>query len=185
MSVIGIDVGTQSTTVANVGKGIIDIVLNAVSERSTPTVVEFGAKERLVGDEAMSVIRSNYKSTCRNFKNLVDCLLRKLWCQFLATLPTVRDRSNEFKEKEPFNVEFFSMGHSYTYMCVAEFLKGKLKAPLYRPTTLKNVADMMWYFGRPHCAVTDGPTSIVVLHMPLWPPKVLSMGDFQKILLEA
>eukprot|EP01066_Platyproteum_vivax_P018512 Platyproteum_vivax@DN7559_c0_g1_i1.p1 len=220
MSVIGIDVGTQSTTVANVGKGIIDIVLNAVSERSTPTVVGFGAKERLVGDEAMSVIRSNYKSTCRNFKNLLGVMstdpaisVEQKWslcpltngsnnligfqveykgepkvvlpqqvlavmlgnlknmagkfaglpvakavvsvpgyftdCQRQAVLDAceIADlqvlrlmnehtataltygiyRSNEFKEKEPFNVVFFSMGHSYTYMCVAEFLKGKLK----------------------------------------------------------
>lgn len=70
-AVIGIDMGASVSQVAYVGKGIVDIVQNEVSNRSTPTLTGYTDRERLLGDMALSQIRSNSKNTCRNFKHLI------------------------------------------------------------------------------------------------------------------
>jgi len=69
--VVGIDLGACESYVAYVGKGIVDIVQNEVSKRATPTIVGFTDRERLLGDAALSQIRSNAKNSCRNFKHLL------------------------------------------------------------------------------------------------------------------
>jgi len=70
-AVIGIDMGSSASKVAYVGKGIVDMVQNEVSNRSTPTIVGYTDRERLLGDTALSQIRSNSKNSCRNFKHLL------------------------------------------------------------------------------------------------------------------
>lgn len=70
-AVIGIDIGASESFVAYVGKGIVDLVQNEVSKRATPTLVGFTDRERLLGDTALSQIRSNAKNTCRNYKHLL------------------------------------------------------------------------------------------------------------------
>lgn len=70
-AVIGIDIGASGSLVAFVGKGIVDIVQNEVSNRVTPTLVGFTDRERLLGDTALASIKSNAKNTCRNFKHLL------------------------------------------------------------------------------------------------------------------
>mmetsp|Transcript_136984 Transcript_136984/g.241529 ORF Transcript_136984/g.241529 Transcript_136984/m.241529 type:complete len:848 (-) Transcript_136984:98-2641(-) len=70
-AVIGIDIGSAESFVAYVGKGIVDIVQNEVSKRATPSLVGFTDRERLLGDTALSMIRSNAKNSCRNFKHLL------------------------------------------------------------------------------------------------------------------
>jgi len=70
-SVIGIDLGSSASYVGYVGKGIVDIVQNEVSKRDTPSLVGFTDRERLLGDAALSQIKSNAKNSCRNFKHLV------------------------------------------------------------------------------------------------------------------
>lgn len=72
-SVIGIDIGASESLVAYVGKGVVDLVQNEVSRRATPSLVGFTDRKRLLGDEALAQIRSNAKSTCRNFKHLLAC----------------------------------------------------------------------------------------------------------------
>lgn len=70
-AVIGIDLGASDSYVAFVGKGIVDLVQNEVSKRATPTLVGFTDRDRLLGDTALSQIRSNVANTCRNFKHLL------------------------------------------------------------------------------------------------------------------
>lgn len=69
--VIGIDFGSSDSYVAYITKGVVDCVQNEVSQRKTPTLVGFTEKERLLGDTALSQIKSNTKNTCRNFKHLL------------------------------------------------------------------------------------------------------------------
>jgi len=70
-SVIGIDLGASVSLVAYVGKGIVDLVQNEVSNRATPSIVGFTDRERLLGDSALAQIRSNAKNSCRNSKHLL------------------------------------------------------------------------------------------------------------------
>jgi len=69
--VVGIDLGASESYVAYVGKGLVDMVQNEVSKRATSTMVGFTDRERLLGDVALAMIRSNAKNTCRNFKHLL------------------------------------------------------------------------------------------------------------------
>lgn len=70
-TVIGIDMGSSTSFCAYVGKGLVDIVQNEVSNRFTPSMVSFTDRERLLGDTALAQIRSNLKNTCRNFKHVL------------------------------------------------------------------------------------------------------------------
>ena len=63
--VVGIDIGSADSLVASVGRGMVDIVRNEVSERVTPSVVGFTHRNRLLGEAAISLIKSNYANTCR------------------------------------------------------------------------------------------------------------------------
>eukprot|EP00439_Symbiodinium_sp_Y106_P065967 s2396_g10.t1 len=69
--VIGIDLGTADSYVAYIRGGAIEVVQNEVSQRKTPSLVGFTDRERLLGDTALSQIKSNAKNTCRNFKHLL------------------------------------------------------------------------------------------------------------------
>lgn len=70
-SVIGIDLGSAESYVAYVGKGLVDVVQNEMSKRNNPTLAGFTSRERLLGDAALSQIKSNAKNTCRNMKHLL------------------------------------------------------------------------------------------------------------------
>jgi len=70
-AVIGIDIGASTSYVSYVGKGMVDLVQNEVSQRATNTLVGFTDRERLLGDAALAQIKSNAKNTCRNFKHLL------------------------------------------------------------------------------------------------------------------
>ena len=70
-SLIGIDFGSSDAVVAYVGKGLVDIVRNGVSERKTPSEIGFTASNRLLGEAAMAQIKSNSKNTCRFPKTLI------------------------------------------------------------------------------------------------------------------
>eukprot|EP00441_Pelagodinium_beii_P021531 CAMPEP_0197654694 /NCGR_PEP_ID=MMETSP1338-20131121/39001_1 /TAXON_ID=43686 ORGANISM="Pelagodinium beii, Strain RCC1491" /NCGR_SAMPLE_ID=MMETSP1338 /ASSEMBLY_ACC=CAM_ASM_000754 /LENGTH=815 /DNA_ID=CAMNT_0043230189 /DNA_START=71 /DNA_END=2518 /DNA_ORIENTATION=+ len=70
-AVIGIDLGSDTSYVGYVGKGVVDICQNEVSRRDTPSLVGFTDRERLLGDTALAQIKSNAKNTCRNLKHLL------------------------------------------------------------------------------------------------------------------
>ncbi|KAL1978906.1 hypothetical protein VTN31DRAFT_1765 [Thermomyces dupontii] len=71
MSVIGIDLGTQSTKVGVARNKGIDIITNEVSNRSTPTLVGFGPKSRYLGEAAKTQEISNLKNTVAGIKRLI------------------------------------------------------------------------------------------------------------------
>ncbi|BFZ61462.1 adenyl-nucleotide exchange factor sse1 [Saitoella coloradoensis] len=71
MSVVGIDLGNLSTVVAVARRGGIDILVNEVSNRSTPSLIAFGPKQRYIGESAKTNEISNYKNTVGSLKRLV------------------------------------------------------------------------------------------------------------------
>ncbi|UKJ90237.1 heat shock protein [Theileria orientalis] len=71
MPVLGVDVGSSTSTVATILRGAIDIVLNDVSQRYTPTCVSYGDLQRVFGDQANTQIVSNFRNTCRGFFNVL------------------------------------------------------------------------------------------------------------------
>ncbi|CAM9352873.1 unnamed protein product [Pylaiella littoralis] len=71
MSVIGVDFGNDTCVVGMAARGGIDIILNENSNRTNPTLVSFQGKQRLMGEGAASIARSNFKNTVREVKRLV------------------------------------------------------------------------------------------------------------------
>ncbi|CAM9972126.1 unnamed protein product, partial [Ectocarpus fasciculatus] len=71
MSVIGIDFGNDTCVIGMAARGGIDIILNENSNRKNPTLVSFQGKQRLMGEGAASIARSNFKNTAREVKRLV------------------------------------------------------------------------------------------------------------------
>ncbi|TPX30588.1 hypothetical protein SmJEL517_g05873 [Synchytrium microbalum] len=69
MSVVGIDFGNQNTVVAVARNRGIDVIVNEVSNRATPSLVSFGEKQRYLGESAKT-------QEIGNFKNTVGCLKR-------------------------------------------------------------------------------------------------------------
>eukprot|EP00392_Amoebophrya_sp_AT5.2_P006253 g6263.t1 len=71
--VLGIDIGSSSSKVAFISERgtTVEIVQNEVNLRQTPTVVGFTHKQRLEGDAAQSLIKSNLKNSVRYFKHLL------------------------------------------------------------------------------------------------------------------
>lgn len=62
-SVIGIDLGSLTTKVAAVDKGVVDIITNEANLRQTPSVVGYGHHERLIGEAGLGKMKSNLANT--------------------------------------------------------------------------------------------------------------------------
>ncbi|KAI9923783.1 hypothetical protein ASPWEDRAFT_110541 [Aspergillus wentii DTO 134E9] len=71
MSVVGIDLGAQSTKVGVARNKGIDIIANEVSNRQTPSLVGFNARSRALGEAAKTAETSNLKNTVGNLKRLI------------------------------------------------------------------------------------------------------------------
>ncbi|KAJ5481855.1 hypothetical protein N7475_000667 [Penicillium sp. IBT 31633x] len=71
MSVVGIDLGAQSTKIGVARNKGIDIITNEVSNRQTPTLVGFTARNRQLGEAAKGAEISNLKNTVSSLKRLI------------------------------------------------------------------------------------------------------------------
>lgn len=68
----GVDLGNNNSVVAVARNRGIDIVVNEVSNRSTPSVVGFGRKNRAIGESGENQKNSNLKNTISNLKRLLS-----------------------------------------------------------------------------------------------------------------
>ncbi|KAM6970101.1 heat shock 70 kDa protein 4a [Aplochiton taeniatus] len=68
MSVVGFDLGFQSCYVAVARAGGIETVANEYSDRSTPSFVSFGPRNRSIGAASKTQIVTNCKNTVQGFK---------------------------------------------------------------------------------------------------------------------
>ncbi|KAL3235328.1 Uncharacterized protein RNJ44_00087 [Nakaseomyces bracarensis] len=67
----GLDLGNDNSVLAVARNRGIDIVVNEVSNRSTPTMVGFGPKNRYLGEGAKTKQTSNVKNTVGNLKRIL------------------------------------------------------------------------------------------------------------------
>ncbi|XP_004478974.1 heat shock protein 105 kDa isoform X2 [Dasypus novemcinctus] len=68
MSVVGLDVGSQSCYIAVARAGGIETIANEFSDRSTPSVISFGSKNRTIGVAAKNQQVTHANNTVSNFK---------------------------------------------------------------------------------------------------------------------
>jgi len=71
MSVVGIDFGNRNGVVAVARRGGIDVVDNEASNRTTPTMVVFGERQRLAGEAAAMNFLRNVRSSVAGVKRLL------------------------------------------------------------------------------------------------------------------
>lgn len=67
----GVDLGNDNTVIACARNRGIDIIVNEVSNRSTPSLVGFGMKNRFIGESAKNQQTSNIKNTVDNLKRIL------------------------------------------------------------------------------------------------------------------
>ena len=60
---VGIDLGSHGTLLATVKAGGVEVLTNDLSNRSTPTIVSFGDKERFLGEAGFSKLNANFRNT--------------------------------------------------------------------------------------------------------------------------
>lgn len=70
-SPFGLDFGNHNSVVAVAKNRGIDVVVNEVSNRSTPSLIGFGYKNRFIGETGKSQQTSNIKNTVDNIKRIV------------------------------------------------------------------------------------------------------------------
>ncbi|XP_040123069.1 heat shock protein 105 kDa isoform X2 [Oryx dammah] len=68
MSVVGLDVGSQSCYIAVARAGGIETIANEFSDRCTPSVISFGSKNRTIGVAAKNQQITHANNTVSNFK---------------------------------------------------------------------------------------------------------------------
>ena len=71
MSVVGIDFGNLNTVVAVARNRGIDVIVNEVSNRATPSLVSLGDKQRYLGESAKTQENMNFKNTVGSLKRLI------------------------------------------------------------------------------------------------------------------
>ncbi|KAM9891192.1 hypothetical protein OXX79_010901 [Metschnikowia pulcherrima] len=67
---LGVDFGNNNTVIACAINRGIDIIVNEVSNRSTPSLVGFGVKNRSIGESGKDQQTSNLKNTVDNLKRV-------------------------------------------------------------------------------------------------------------------
>ncbi|KAG1763433.1 heat shock protein 70 family [Suillus placidus] len=76
MSVVGVDFGTLHSKIGVARNRGIDIIVNEVSNRATPSLVAFGPKQRSIGESAKTQETSNFKNTIGGLKRLIGRTLQ-------------------------------------------------------------------------------------------------------------
>lgn len=67
----GVDFGNDNTVIACARNRGIDIIVNEVSNRSTPSLVGFGQRNRFIGETGKNQQTSNLKNTVGNLKRIL------------------------------------------------------------------------------------------------------------------
>ncbi|WWD17682.1 hypothetical protein CI109_102123 [Kwoniella shandongensis] len=70
-SVVGIDLGNLSSKIGVARHRGIDIIVNEVSNRATPSLVSFTPRQRYIGESAKTAETSNFKNTVGSLKRLI------------------------------------------------------------------------------------------------------------------
>ncbi|KAI0355801.1 heat shock protein 70 [Trametes cingulata] len=71
MSVVGIDFGALHSKIGVARHRGIDIIINEVSNRQTPSLVSFGPRQRAIGEPAKTLEISNFRNTVGSLKRLL------------------------------------------------------------------------------------------------------------------
>lgn len=155
----GIDLGTDNTVIGCARNRGIDIIVNEVSNRSTPSLVGFGPKNRYLGESAKNQQTSNIKNTVDNLKRIIgleydhpDFAIEQKY----FTAPLVK---NEQDGGIAAKVRFLGKQTEFTATQLAGMYLGKIKDITFKETKA-NLNDVClsvpgWYTEKQRRAAAD------------------------------
>ncbi|RCK60359.1 Heat shock SSE1 [Candida viswanathii] len=154
----GVDLGNYSTVISCAKNRGIDIVVNEVSNRSTPSLVGFGPKNRYLGESAKNQQTSNIKNTVDNLKRIVglpadhpDFEIEKQY----FTIPLVKNEDGGISGK----VRYLNKPHEFTATQLFALYLDKIKDTAVKETK-GNISDIClsvpgWYTEKQRRAAAD------------------------------
>ncbi|RKP31204.1 heat shock protein 70 [Metschnikowia bicuspidata] len=155
---LGVDLGNDNTVIACARNRGIDIIVNEVSNRSTPSLVGFGIKNRFIGESAKNQQISNIKNTVANFKrtlglNSADPDLAV--DQKFSSAPLVDNSAGQVSAK----VRFLGEQQVFTVTQLTAMFLSKIK-DITAKETKANVTDIclsvpVWYTEKQRRAAAD------------------------------
>lgn len=154
----GVDLGNNSTVIACARNRGIDIIVNEVSNRATPSLVGFGPKNRFIGETGKNQQTSNLKNTVDNIKRILglnyddpDFEIEKQY----FSCPLVKNSEGGISAK----VRYLGEEHEFTSTQLAAMYINKIKDITLKETK-GNITDIclsvpVWYTEKQRCAAYD------------------------------
>lgn len=154
----GVDLGNNSTVIACARNRGIDIIVNEVSNRATPSLVGFGPKNRFIGETGKNQQTSNLKNTADNIKRILglnyddpDFEIEKKY----FSCPLVKNSEGGISAK----VRYLGEEHEFTSTQLAAMYINKIKDITLKETK-GNITDIclsvpVWYTEKQRCAAYD------------------------------
>jgi heat shock protein 4 len=91
----GIDFGNQTSSIALIRKGTIDVAANEASNRLNPSLVGFGAQERYAGESAQTQYTTNVKNTVSQIKKFLGRRFSEVQDEIKQVPFTVKELPND------------------------------------------------------------------------------------------
>jgi len=125
-SVIGLDVGNLQSKIGLARNRGIDIIVNETSNRATPSLVSFGARNRAMGESAKTQETSNYQNTIGSLKRLIG---RTFTDEDLQTYETkfINARLVDVAGTVGIDVNYLGEQHTFTATQLYAMYLGKLR----------------------------------------------------------
>ncbi|EAZ63803.1 heat shock protein of HSP70 family [Scheffersomyces stipitis CBS 6054] len=154
----GVDLGNSSSVIACARNRGIDIIVNEVSNRNTPSLVGFGPKNRFIGESGKNQQTSNLKNTVDNIKRILganfndpDFEIEKKY----FTCPLVESKDGGISAK----VRFLGEQQEFTATQLAAMYIDKIKDITIKETKA-NITDIslsvpVWYTEKQRRAAAD------------------------------
>lgn len=155
----GVDLGNNNTVIACAKNRGIDIVVNEVSNRSTPSLVGFGPKSRYLGETAKNQQTSNIKNTVENLKRIVglphDHPDFKIEEQYF-TVPLLQNKEDHGVSAK---VKYLGKNQEFTATQLLAMYLDKIKDTAHKDTK-GNISDIClsvpgWYTEKQRRAAAD------------------------------
>lgn len=154
----GVDLGNDNTVIACAINRGIDIVVNEVSNRQTPSLVGFGNKNRFIGEGAKNQQTSNIKNTVDNLKRILGLNYKDPDFETEAkyfTSNLVENQDGGISSK----VRFLGEQQEFTSTQLTAMYLGKIK-DIAAKETKGNITDIcisvpVWYTEKQRRAAAD------------------------------
>ncbi|KAG0681260.1 adenyl-nucleotide exchange factor sse1 [Pichia californica] len=154
----GVDLGNNNSVIAVARNRGIDVVVNEVSNRATPSVIGFGSKNRAIGESGKNQEISNLKNTVTGLKRLLGLSVESPDLkveQSYATAPIVSCANGSACAK----VRFQGEQHEFTSLQLVAMYLNKLKQTTEKETksSVKDIclAVPVWYSETQRRAAAD------------------------------